>query len=171
MKYRTMRSNSWAWRHTSIWKLEKMGRNQQRDWNTVTRKGTKSKWCPEAKQGSVSQRRELSCVLDAASGLHKIRTGNWLLDWTAWGHWWPSKRQFRWAWGEKRARLDLFLERMSGGEGEREDMENDFEELPCKEGQRNEVVTLRWEVTLTAEESPFDYQGKAKKTSKALTSF
>lgn len=25
-------------------------------------------------------------------------------------------------------------------------MENDFEELPCKEGQRNEVVTLRWEV-------------------------
>lgn len=33
-------------------------------------------------------------------------------------------------------------------------MENDFEELFCKEGQRNEVVTLRWEVTLTAEESP-----------------
>lgn len=68
--------------------------------------------------------------------------------------------------------MDLFLERMSGGEGEREGMEDDFEELPCKGGQRNEVVMLRWEATLTAEGSPFDYQGKAKKkTSEALTSF
>lgn len=59
---------------------------------------------------------------------------------------------------------------MAGDEGEREGMENDFEELPCKGGQRNEVVTLRWEVTLTAEARPFDHQGKSKKTSKALTS-
>ena len=39
-------------------------------------------------------------------------------------------------------------------------------------GVREMVVTLRWEATLTAEGSPFDYQGKAKKkTSEALTSF
>lgn len=62
--------------------------------------------------------------------------------------------------------MDLFLERMAGDEGEREGMENDFEELPCKGGQRNESVTLRWEVTLTAEARPFDHQGKARKTSK-----
>lgn len=80
------------------------------------------------------------------------------------------KRQFRWAWGEKESQVGFVSRRMSGGEGEREDMENDFEELPCKEGQRNEVVTLRWEVTLTAEEA-FRLPGKAKKTSKALTSF
>ena len=62
--------------------------------------------------------------------------------------------------------MDLFLERMAGDEGEREGMENDVEELPCKGGQRNESVTLRWEVTLTAEARPFDHQGKARKTSK-----
>lgn len=67
--------------------------------------------------------------------------------------------------------MDLFLERMAGDEGEREGMENDFEEPPCKGCQRNELVTLRWEATLTAEARPFDHKGKAKKTSKAFTSF
>lgn len=67
--------------------------------------------------------------------------------------------------------MDLFLERMAGDEGEREGMENDIEEPPCKGCQRNELVTLRWEATLIAEERPFDHKGKAKKTSKAFTSF